>query len=245
MRATVASPLERPVPAADLPAQRANLNEVEAKAWLRRYGFQAPESIVLPVHGGTPADGRTIPFPAAVKVLSADLLHKSDVGGVVLDVKDEAELAVAVSDIRAAVSKRGPAVRIEGFLVERMMEGRAEAILSVTRTREFGPVVMLGLGGTLVELLRRATFRLPPVSLPQAEDMIAEIGMRELLAPARAKAAGDIDALAMAIVRLSDAAARADWPFDTLEINPLLVRVKGDGVVALDAVAQPHASRTC
>lgn len=218
-------PVSPPKPSPGTNTKAIALNEAEAKKILREYGIATPASVIIPPDGTLPSEAP--PFPAAVKILSADLLHKSAVGGVVLDVKDTTALAAAIERIRAAVNRHAPAARHDGFLAEAMTRGRAETILSVMHTREFGPVLMLGLGGTQAETMRRVAFRLPPLSLPQAQEMIAEIGLRD----------GDLGALAQAMIALAQAAGQPAWRFAMIEINPLLVGSEGEGVVALDAVA--------
>ena len=152
-----------------------------------------------------------------------------------LDVSAE-EAGAAYDRLLAEVGKRAPHARIEGVLVSPMLRDGVETIIGVQNDPVFGPVVMFGLGGVFVEVMRDVTFRMAPFAADEARRMISEIKGGALLEGARGRPVGDIDALAQALSRLSRFAAAQRGRFTSIEINPLLVRPRGAGVVALDAL---------
>ena len=173
-------------------------------------------------------------FPVVLKVLSADILHKSDIGGVRLGVADRAAAETAFDEILAASRAAEPDAAIDGCLVAPMVAGGVETILGVQRDPVFGPIVMFGLGGIFVEALKDITFRAAPFDEAEARAMIEEIAAYPVLTGLRGQPPADLDALAAALSRLSlFAAANADT-VDSLDVNPFLVRPSG--ALALDAV---------
>ena len=174
-----------------------------------------------------------IGFPVAVKVRSPDIVHKSDVGGVRLGVADEAEASAAFEAIVAACREAAPEARIDGCLVAPMVGGGVETILGVQRDPVFGPIVMFGLGGIFVEVLRDVTFRAAPFDKAEAHAMIRSITGWPVLTGVRDRPACDLDALAAALSRLSLFAAATEAAVESLDVNPFLVRP--EGAVALDA----------
>jgi succinyl-CoA synthetase beta subunit len=173
-------------------------------------------------------------YPVAAKILSADVTHKSDIGGVALGIESGAALTSAVARMRASALAHGHAV--DRFLVQRMMAGLGEALIGYRVDRDVGPLVMVAVGGIFTEIYRDRSLRLAPVDLATAHEMIAEVRGFQVLAGYRGKPAGDLDALAHAIVALSQLANEADVV--EAEINPLIVRPVGQGVVAVDAVVR-------
>ncbi len=171
---------------------------------------------------------------AVLKIVSPDLLHKSDVGGVALGIESEDEAAAAFERVTAAVASGAPDARTEGCLLAPMIDGGVETILGVTHDPIFGPVVMFGLGGVFAEVLKDVTFRVAPFSEDEARRMIDEIRGAALLGGARGRPPADRDALSKALAALSRfAAANADR-IESIDVNPFLVRETG--AVALDAV---------
>ena len=175
-------------------------------------------------------------FPVVLKVLSADVAHKSDVGGVRLGIADRAGAEAAFAEIGAAVRAARPDAAIDGCLVAPMVTGGVETILGVQRDPVFGPIVMFGLGGIFVEALKDVTFRAAPFDEAEARAMIGSVAAYPLLTGLRGRPPADLDALAAALSRLSRfAAANADT-IESLDVNPFLVRPEGEGALALDAV---------
>jgi acyl-CoA synthetase (NDP forming) len=175
-------------------------------------------------------------LPAAVKVLSPDLPHKSDIGGVKLGCACEAELRGAVAEVIAAARHHAPEARIAGALVQRMEHGVVEAILGFRHDPQVGPTVMVGMGGVQAEIYRDVVVRPAPVSLAEAARMVDGVRGLALLAGWRGSPSGDRDALVRAVRALSLLACLDGAPVVEAEINPLLVRREGQGVVALDAL---------
>jgi acyl-CoA synthetase (NDP forming) len=169
----------------------------------------------------------------AIKILSADILHKSDAGGVALRVPGKDAERVA-SEMLDRVASQHPDARIEGFLISPMCEGGVETICGSIRDSVFGPVVMFGLGGIFVEVLGDVTFRLAPIDHAEAMSMINEVRGRKILDGVRGAPAVDVDALAQVLVRLSQFASHHRHAIAEVEINPL--RVMPSGAVALDAL---------
>ena len=173
-------------------------------------------------------------FPVVLKVLSADILHKSDIGGVRLGVAARAAAEAAFDEILAAARAAEPDATIDGCLVAPMVSGGVETILGVQRDPVFGPIVMFGLGGIFVEALKDITFRAAPIDDAEARAMIEEIAAYPVLTGLRGQPPADLDALAAALSRLSLFAAANAAAIESLDVNPFLVRPSG--ALALDAV---------
>ena len=186
--------------------------------------------IVLPASAEKPR-ALELSFPVAVKVLSRDIAHKSEVGGVKLGISSLAGVADAIAAIRASVKKHKPEATIDGFLVAEMITDGLETIVGVVRDASFGPVVAFGLGGIAAEVLKDVSYRVAPFGVDQARAMIAELRSAPLFGAFRGRAALDVDALAEAIARISVLAAQEERIAE-LDINPLFVRPRGQGVVA-------------
>jgi acetate---CoA ligase (ADP-forming) len=170
-----------------------------------------------------------------LKIVSPQITHKTEVGGVMLDVA-AGEAGTAYDRLLERVRERAPAATIEGVLMSPMVKGGTEMILGVQNDPVFGPVVMLGLGGIFVEVLRDVTFRIAPFSVEEAHRMIAELRGAAILRGARGQPPADLDALAAALSKLSLFAAAKRAEFTSIDINPILVRPKGEGAAALDAL---------
>jgi len=172
--------------------------------------------------------------PFAVKVVSRDIAHKSDAGGVKLGVarQDVARAALTVADNAA---RAVPGAAIEGVLVAEMAAG-LEVLIGVINDPAFGPVVALGLGGVLAEVLKDVTYRVAPFDVETARDMIAELRAAPLFAGYRGAAAADREALAQALVAVAAMATHLAPRLKELDINPVFVRGVGQGVVAADAL---------
>jgi acyl-CoA synthetase (NDP forming) len=183
-----------------------------------------------------PDQGSSIPYPVVAKVLSRDVLHKTDAGGVVLGIADAAGLKDACGRILDNVRARHPQARIDGVLVQKMERGLAEVILGYRDDPQVGPVVIVGAGGTLAEVYKDYAIRSAPVDLPEAHRMISEVKAFALLRGYRGLPPGDIDALADAVVAFSALALLRGSTVAEAEINPLLVKPAGQGVVAVDGL---------
>ena len=168
-----------------------------------------------------------------LKVLSADIAHKSEAGGVALSLRSADEVAAAYDAMMVRVAKHAPGARIAGALVARMIERGIETVIGLKRDPVFGPVVLFGLGGVYVEVLKDVTLRLAPVDRATAIEMIHAIKGYPLLAGARGREPVDLDALADAIVAMSRFGA-AHPDITSAEINPFIALPRGG--VAVDAL---------
>jgi len=213
-------------------------NEAETKALLAAVGIAAPREAVAPTPEDAAARAAAIGFPVALKILSPDIPHKTEYGGVRLRLGSAAEVEAAAREMQTAIAVRLPAARLDGFLVSEMIEGGVETILGVHRDPAFGPVVTFGLGGVLVELFKDAVCALAPVGLDEARAMIGRIRTAPLLTGYRGGPAHDVEALAAAISALSAFAAGQGDRLRAVEINPLVVRSGSGGVLALDAAIE-------
>ncbi len=211
------------------------LDEMEAYALLARVDIPHAAARAFPVDA---VDPHGLAFPVAVKVLSADIPHKTDAGGVVLGVADAAGLAEAVARIRREVPARLHGARAERILVQSMARGIGEVLVGYRHDAQVGPIVMLAAGGVLTEIYRDRSLRLAPVDLETAREMIAEVKALRALAGFRGREAGDLEALAHAVVGLSQLALVGHPAVAEAEVNPLLVREAGQGVVAVDALVR-------
>ncbi|MEC7793742.1 MAG: acetate--CoA ligase family protein [Pseudomonadota bacterium] len=215
-------------------------NEASAKVALRAAGLPFPEEIIArsPDEAAKAAD--KIGGPVAMKILSPDIQHKSDIGGVQLGISGPENVAAAYKRIMLAVELHASDARVDGVLVAPMATGGTELILGATRDATFGPVVMIGLGGIFAEIFEDTALALAPVSKTQAETMVRSLKAFPLLDGARGRAPADLDALTDAIVNLSRFVARFADDVAEIDINPLLVRDKGQGAMALDALIIPN-----
>jgi acyl-CoA synthetase (NDP forming) len=182
----------------------------------------------------TAGQNANVPFPVVAKILSSDILHKTDAGGVVLNIPDAEALKSAARDILARVRSKYPDARIEGILVQRMEKGIAELILGYKRDPQVGPAVVLGIGGVLAEIYHDFAVRLAPVSIEQAHAMIDEVKGLAVIRGYRGMPKGDLEALARTVSAFSQI-AHVDGVAEA-EINPLMVKRDGEGVVAVDGL---------
>jgi len=231
---------DQAIPAADATAPRlASYNEVQAMDVLRQAGLPVPDCTLANDADAAVRAAVRLGVPVVMKVVSPDILHKSDVGGVKLALSGDEAVRGAYAAILDSVRTHRPDARIDGVLVAPMAQQGVECIAGVHCDPVFGPVVMFGLGGVFVEVLKDVSFRLAPFGRQQALSMIREIKGYALLQGARGTPPCDIDALADALVALSRFAYSRRHDFSSAEINPLLALPVGQGALALDAVLIP------
>ena len=212
------------------------LNETESKAILAAAGVPMVDERVVTSASAAGKAAADIGFPVVMKIVSADILHKSEIGGVILNVgaRKDAEAAYKTLMDRAATRAKG--AHVDGVMVAPMISDGVETIMGVVRDPVFGPTVMFGLGGVFVEVLKDVTFRVAPFGVDVAMEMIGEVKGRAMLDGVRGAPPADVPALAKALAQLSVfAAANADT-LETIDVNPFLVRPKGKGAVAVDAL---------
>jgi acetate---CoA ligase (ADP-forming) len=184
------------------------------------------------------ATSEHIGFPVALKIESAQITHKSDVGGVALNLTGPADVSAAFTRIKSAVAAKNPRAEIAGVLVQRMAPEGIEMILGIKRDPHFGPVIVCGFGGILVELLKDVAIGIAPISRQQAVDLLKGLRGWPLLTGFRGKPPADVDRLCDAIVNVSNLAVSLGEQLLALDINPLLVHENNYGVVAVDALVQ-------
>lgn len=222
-----------PVPAPSSTAVTV-LDEADSHRALEQLGVPCAPYAVVPVV--EVPESMPVAEPAVVKALSAQLPHKSDVGGVVLGVTGGQALREAVARIGAAIRANAPAVDLRDVLVQPMIQGLAEVLIGYRHDRDAGPIVVLAAGGFLAEIHQDRSVRTAPVDLETAHDMIDEVVSLRALAGYRGAERGDLLALARAVVSLSEAACQEAPRIVEAEANPVMVLAEGKGVIAVDAL---------
>jgi acetate---CoA ligase (ADP-forming) len=218
----------------NLPPGSVTLNEAESKAVLRAFGIPIVREVFVPAGQDVGAAVETLKAPFAVKVVSRDIAHKTESGGVKLSVA-RAALAAAARSVSDNGRKAVPGAKIDGVLVCEMATG-LEALIGVINDASFGPAVALGLGGVLTEILKDVTYRIAPFDLATARDMIEGLRAAKLFDGYRGTPAADKEALAKALVAVSQMAAALSPRLKEMDINPVFVGAAGEGVVAADAL---------
>lgn len=213
---------------------RKTLVEPEAKEILRLASIRVPKFHVVKDVTGAVEMANKIGYPLVLKIISPDIIHKSDIGGVALGLKDGKEIEERWSMMILNIADEKPMAMIEGFLVEEMVPKGVEVILGAIKDEQFGPVVMFGVGGVAVELMKDVSFRLAPLDKKEAIEMIGEVKGFPLLTGFRGDTIKDLDTVAETIVTLSKIIEETDG-LKELEINPLIVYEQG--AVAVDARA--------
>lgn len=215
---------------------RGQINEADAKLILGQAGLVFPEERVVPVGEDVGKAAHEIGFPVVLKICSAEIAHKTEIGGVVVNVANADAARQAAASILKSAADHMPHAKIDGILVSPMAGDGVETIVGVMQDPVLGPVVMFGLGGIFVEVLKDVTFRAAPFDVPVAMRMIEEIRGFAMFAGVRGAPPSDVDALARLLSDLSRfAAAHADL-IQSIDLNPVRVLPKGHGVMPLDAL---------
>ena len=220
------------------------LNETNSKAMLAASGLPMVDerTVTSPSAAGKAASA--IGFPVVMKIVSADILHKSEIGGVILNIADKKGAEAAFKLLMERAKAKAPKAHVDGIMVAPMITDGVETIMGVVQDPTFGPTVMFGLGGVFVEVLKDVTFRVAPFGVDVAMEMIDEVKGRAMLDGVRGAPPSDVAALAKALAQLSSfAAANADT-LETADVNPFLVRPKGKGAVAVDALVIGRGAET-
>jgi len=215
-------------------AGEALLDHVEAqKAVLEAYGVRLPREIVAATIEEAEAFRAELDTPVAVKIASPDIAHRTEIGGVVTDVRGEDALAVACDTVNNNARRHHPDARIDGVLVQEMVNGGLEVLIGVNRDPVFGPMIVFGPGGTLVELIDKVNMLPAPVSEAVAHRILEESVLGPLFQGFRGGGPLDLEALAKTIARVSWLAV--DRPeIAELDLNPVVVLGEGQGCVAVD-----------
>jgi acetate---CoA ligase (ADP-forming) len=217
-----------------VPAGAATLSEVESKALLQRFDVPVTREVLVPLGADFAKLTAELKPPFAVKIVSRDIAHKTEAGGVRLKVAP-ADLATAAAEIIASGKRYKPGASIDGVLVSEMASG-VEALIGVINDEGFGPTVALGLGGVLTEVLHDVTYRIAPFDIETARDMIADLRGAKLFDGYRGSPPADKEALAAMLVAVSRMAAALGDRVKEMDINPVFVAADGQGCAAADAL---------
>lgn len=213
-------------------AGQRNLLEHECMALLAEYGIPVPRHALVKNADEAVKAAADIGYPVAVKIVSKDIIHKSDVGGVKIGLATEEELRAGVDGILANVAKNAPDAAVEGLLLVENIKKGVECIIGMTRDKQLGAALMFGLGGVLVELIEDVSLCLLPVSEAEAMEMIQSIKGYKLLAGYRGSEPCDIKAIADVILKVGKL-VEANPEIEEIDINPLFAYP--DGVIPVDA----------
>lgn len=233
------SPSTVPVWRERLSDAQVGLTEVEARHLLADYGIPGPAEAVATTADEAIEAAQDIGYPVVLKILSSDIQHKTEIGGARVGLEDDAAVATAFREVMQMARRHHPKARLEGVLIQERIPAHAvEVILGIVQDRDFGPVVVFGSGGVLVEVMEDSSLRLPPLSREEALAMIDETHAGRLLGGFRGLPPADVDALTDALVRLSQLAKDLGDLIAALDINPLMVLPSGQGVRAVDALVE-------
>jgi acyl-CoA synthetase (NDP forming) len=218
-------------------AGAATLDEVQSKRLLREYGIAVVDEIVVSSVDEAVAAATRFGYPVVLKALAANLAHKSDLGLVHVGIASAGGVRDAYAHIVADAARLAPGARLTGVVVQpQITDAVAELILGISHQDPFGPTITFGLGGVFAEVIRDVSFRVPPFDRAEALRMIGETRAAALLGGVRGRPAGDLDALVDTVMRLHTLALEVGDAVRELDINPLLVRPRGLGVTAVDAL---------
>ena len=212
--------------------RRTQLTEIESKEFLEDAGIPVVEAKLARTKKEAISLSKGMGFPVVLKVMSPDVIHKSDSGGVKLGLSNMAQVGKAYGEIRKAVKQHYPKAKIAGISVQKMARPGVEVIIGMTKDAQFGPVLMFGLGGILVEVLKDVSFRIVPLTKRDAREMIKEIKGYPLLEGYRGQEPADITFLEDLLVKVSDFVDK-NPEIKELDLNPLFAYK--DGAVAVDA----------
>ena len=228
---------------------REHLSLDEAQSVLVAYGIRFATSRLVTNKTDLRQAFRDVGAPAVLKISSPDIVHKTEIGGVVTNVGSQDEAAVAVDALLHRAKTAHPDARIAGVLVQQMVRGGREMILGMTTDRSFGPLLMAGLGGTYVEVMKDVAFRVHPITDADAREMVESLRAAPLLRGVRGEKAMSIDAYVDALLRVSRLVH--DFPcVRELDVNPFIVGETREESVAVDAriridpkdaASHPHA----
>ena len=225
---------------------REQLTGLEALQLLKAYGIPVAETRFAATIDALEGAGNAVGYPLAMKLVSGDITHKTDVGGVHIGIQSNGELREAYDDMVREVHQKAPAAHIDGVMLQQMVAGGRETIIGISRDANFGPLLMFGLGGIFVEALQDVVFRIAPIDPVQALDMIHGIRGAKVLDGIRGAMPSDHDALVDALCRLGQLAI--DFPqIVELDVNPLLALEHGvmavDARVRVPAITEPAPER--
>ena len=211
---------------------RTLLTEVESKQLLHEAGVSVTEARLATSASEAAAAAQKMGFPVVLKIISGDIAHKSDVGGVVLDLQSAAAVRKAYSGMMKSVSEAAPDASVEGVSVQQMAQPGTEVIIGTTTDPQFGPVMMFGLGGIFVEVLKDVAFRIVPLQRRDAKQLIREIDGYPVLEGVRGQPGADVKALEDMVLQVSKFVSKHP-EIAELDLNPVIAYP--DGAIAVDA----------
>jgi len=212
---------------------RLTLGDAESREIMEAYGLRIPRSTLAKTADEAVAAAESIGYPVVMKIASPDILHKSDIGGVRLNIRDADQVRDSFDLLVYRAQRYMADARIWGVLVQEMVSRGKEIIIGANRDPQFGPLLMFGLGGIYVEVLKDVTFRIAPLSRREASEMMDEIQSYHLLRGVRGEKPADLEAIIDTILRVSQLVT--DFPeIVEMDINPLTVHEEGRGAVAVD-----------
>jgi succinyl-CoA synthetase beta subunit len=212
------------------------LSESDSKALLRDAGMALPDEVLVTEKSALDNAIARVGFPLVMKIQSRDIPHKSEVGGVRVNIATKGEVFLAYEALLGNARRHRPDAAIQGVLVGPMAKKGVEIIIGTMQDATFGPMVMVGFGGITTELFRDVIYRPAPVSAAEATAMLAELKAAPLLSGFRGAAKADIPALSKLIAQLSTLAVEFRNQISEVEINPVLVHAEGQGVTIVDAL---------
>jgi acetyltransferase len=215
-------------------AQGETLTEQESKSILTAYGIAVPQEMLAETPQQAARAAEQIGFPVAVKIASPDIPHKTEVGGIRLNLQSSEEVSTAAAQILSSARAALPTARLNGVSVQAMVPAGHELVMGIRIDRQFGPLVMVGSGGIFVELLADAATALAPVSAGQAERMLQRLRSYKLLLGYRGRPGYDVAAALDVLCRLSELASDLAEDLAEVDINPVIVGV--EGAIAADAL---------
>ena len=213
------------------------LSEYDSKVLVRAFGVSTTREELATDAEAAVAAAERVGYPVALKVNSADILHKTEAGAIRLGLADADAVRRAFDDVTAGARAYDANARIDGAVVQEMVSGGVETIVGVSYDAQLGPILLFGTGGVMVEVYNDVALRLCPITHEDALEMIDEVRGAALLRGFRGAPAADVDALANALVSVSQLAAQLEGSLGELDINPLMVLPAGEGVKAADALA--------
>lgn len=229
--------LELSIPAAPPKDERCTLSENESASILRRYNIPCPAGDVAETADEAVRIAQAVGYPVVMKIASADIAHKSDIGGVELHVQDDEAVREVFNRITNNASKHAPQAVIDGVFVQEMLTPGLEVIIGVNNDPQFGPAVLVGLGGVFVEIFKDTALLPTPFTKEEALHMLDGLKALPLFKGYRGKAELDLDALAQVVANVSHLASEQRDVIAEFDINPVFVYEKGKGVCAADALA--------
>ncbi|MFI4994506.1 MAG: acetate--CoA ligase family protein [Hyphomicrobiales bacterium] len=212
------------------------LTEREAKLFLADHGLAVPRELPARTREAAVAAACRIGFPVVMKIESPDIAHKTDAGGVRLGIADADAAAIAYDAIMFEVARNAPTARLDGVVVQELVSGGIEALIGVAMHETFGPTLLVGSGGLLVELLRDSAVAVLPIDAAGARELVGRTRLAVLIAGYRGGAEADLEAFVEAVLRIGAIAQAYADALAVLELNPVAIQAKGQGVRVLDAL---------